>query len=101
MPVVCGHADRYGRSVECADSVCRSPGLWLNRGKESIAVDLKTPQGRDVLRRLVAKADLFLQNLAPGAAERLGLGAGDLRAGQPELYAGVVHRDHWAHLLEY
>ncbi|GGT42316.1 CaiB/BaiF CoA transferase family protein [Nonomuraea spiralis] len=57
--------------------------VWLNRGKESIAVDLKTPEGCDVVRRLVARADVFLQNLAPGAADRLGLG--DLRAGQPEL----------------
>jgi crotonobetainyl-CoA:carnitine CoA-transferase CaiB-like acyl-CoA transferase len=59
--------------------------VWLNRGKESIAVDLKTPEGRDVVRRLVAKADVFLQNLAPGAAARLGLGADDLRAGRSEL----------------
>ncbi|GII64349.1 dehydratase [Sphaerisporangium krabiense] len=59
--------------------------VWLNRGKESIAVDLKTPEGRDVVRRLVAKADVFLQNLAPGAAERLGLG--DLTAERPELVA--------------
>ncbi|MGW2160343.1 CaiB/BaiF CoA transferase family protein [Nonomuraea sp. NPDC001699] len=57
--------------------------VWLNRGKESIAVDLKTPEGCDVVRRLVAKADVFLQNLAPGAVERLGLG--DLRSRRPEL----------------
>jgi crotonobetainyl-CoA:carnitine CoA-transferase CaiB-like acyl-CoA transferase len=57
--------------------------VWLNRGKESLAVDLKTAEGRDVVRRLVARADVFLQNLAPGAAERLGLG--DLRAEHPEL----------------
>jgi crotonobetainyl-CoA:carnitine CoA-transferase CaiB-like acyl-CoA transferase len=57
--------------------------VWLNRGKESLAVDLKTAEGRDVVRRLVARADVFLQNLAPGAAERLGFG--DLRAEHPEL----------------
>jgi len=57
--------------------------VWLNRGKESIAVDLKTSEGCDVVRRLVAQSDVFLQNLAPGAAERLGLG--DLRAEHPEL----------------
>jgi crotonobetainyl-CoA:carnitine CoA-transferase CaiB-like acyl-CoA transferase len=57
--------------------------VWLNRGKESIAVDLKTAEGRDVVRRLVARSDVFLQNLAPGAADRLGLG--DLRAEHPEL----------------
>ena len=57
--------------------------VWLNRGKESLAVDLKSAEGRDVVRRLVAQADVFLQNLAPGAAERLGFG--DLRAEHPEL----------------
>jgi crotonobetainyl-CoA:carnitine CoA-transferase CaiB-like acyl-CoA transferase len=58
--------------------------VWLNRGKESIAVDLKTPQGRDVVHRLVDRADVFVQNLAPGAATRLGLGE-DLRETRPEL----------------
>jgi itaconate CoA-transferase len=58
--------------------------VWLNRGKESIAVDLKTTQGRDVVRRLVDRADVFVQNLAPGAAARLGLGE-ELREGRPEL----------------
>ncbi|MBJ8342856.1 CoA transferase [Antrihabitans sp. YC3-6] len=59
--------------------------VWLNRGKESIAIDLKSDEGRAVVRRLVDKADVFLQNLAPGAAERLGLGAAALRASRPEL----------------
>jgi crotonobetainyl-CoA:carnitine CoA-transferase CaiB-like acyl-CoA transferase len=58
---------------------------WLNRGKESIAVDLKTAEGCAVVQRLAARADVFVQNLAPGAAERLGLGAGQLRSGRPEL----------------
>jgi itaconate CoA-transferase len=59
--------------------------VWLNRGKESFAVDLKTDTGRSALRTLVDNADVFLQNLAPGAAERLGFGADDLRASHPEL----------------
>jgi itaconate CoA-transferase len=61
--------------------------VWLNRGKESIAVDLKSSEGRAVVQRLVARADVFVQNLAPGAAERLGLGARELRSGHPELVA--------------
>jgi itaconate CoA-transferase len=61
--------------------------VWLNRSKESIALDLKDEQGREVMRRLVASADVFVQNLAPGAAERLGLGAEELRAQHP----GLVH----------
>ena len=59
--------------------------VWLNRGKESIAVDLKSSEGRDAVRRLVSRADVFVQNLAPGAAARLGLGDGELRAVRPEL----------------
>lgn len=47
--------------------------VWLNRGKESVVLDLKSTAGRDVLLGLVSKADVFIQNLAPGAADRLGL----------------------------
>ena len=59
--------------------------VWLNRGKESLAVDLKDPAGLAVVRRLIAQADVFLQNLAPGAATRLGLDADTLRRDQPRL----------------
>ena len=59
--------------------------VWLNRGKESIAVDLKSAEGRDVVLGLVEKADVFVQNLAPGTAERLGLGTEHLRSSHPEL----------------
>ena len=48
--------------------------VWVNRSKESLALDVKHPAAGEILARLVAKADVFLQNLAPGAAERLGLG---------------------------
>ena len=61
--------------------------VWLNRSKESITLDLKTDAGRRVMLALVARADVFVQNLAPGAAERLGLGAADLRAKHP----GLIH----------
>lgn len=59
--------------------------VWLNRSKESVALDLKEEAGREGITRLVASADVFVQNLAPGAAERLGLGAEQLRAEHPEL----------------
>jgi itaconate CoA-transferase len=59
--------------------------VWLNRSKESVTLDLKQDSGREALRRLVARADVFLQNLAPGAVERLGFGASELRARQPGL----------------
>jgi crotonobetainyl-CoA:carnitine CoA-transferase CaiB-like acyl-CoA transferase len=59
--------------------------VWLNRGKESVVLDLKSRHGQAVLAALVARADVFVQNLAPGAAERLGLGTGPLRARHPRL----------------
>jgi crotonobetainyl-CoA:carnitine CoA-transferase CaiB-like acyl-CoA transferase len=59
--------------------------VWTNRSKESLALDLKKPQARDVLERLIARADVFVQNLAPGAVDRLGLGAAALRARHPRL----------------
>jgi itaconate CoA-transferase len=59
--------------------------VWTNRSKESLAVDLKDPRAIEVLRRIIAGADVFVQNLAPGAVERLGLGPAALRAANPSL----------------
>jgi len=59
--------------------------VWTNRGKESITLNLKNPAGMEVLHRLLARADVFIQNLAPGATDRLGLGARALRARYPRL----------------
>lgn len=59
--------------------------VWTNRSKESIAVDLKTPAGQAILKQLIAKADVFVQNLAPGAAARMGLDWGTLSAAHPGL----------------
>ena len=59
--------------------------VWTNRSKESIALDVKHPAAAGILARLMERADVFVQNLAPGAAERLGLGAQALRARQPKL----------------
>ena len=59
--------------------------VWVNRSKESLSLDLKRPEAQQVLGKLLVKADVFLQNLAPGAAERLGLGASQLRKKNPKL----------------
>jgi itaconate CoA-transferase len=59
--------------------------VWLNRSKESLALDVKHARAKDILARLIARADVFIQNLAPGAAERLGLSAEDLLSEHPRL----------------
>ncbi|GAA4605041.1 CaiB/BaiF CoA-transferase family protein [Actinoallomurus liliacearum] len=59
--------------------------VWLNRGKESVVLDVKDPAGRAALHRIVDRADVLVQNLAPGAAERLGLIPGELRSRNPRL----------------
>ena len=59
--------------------------VWLNRSKESLTLDLKAEGAGEVLGRLMGSADVFVQNLAPGAAERLGLGARELRERHPPL----------------
>lgn len=74
-------ARAYDRTVH-GDS---SYFVWLNRGKESIELDLKAREDRAVLDAMVATADVFVQNLAPGAVDRLGLDAGTLRAELPNL----------------
>jgi itaconate CoA-transferase len=59
--------------------------VWLNRGKESVVLDVKSSRGQQVLTALLDRADVFVQNLAPGAAARLGLSADTLRARHPQL----------------
>ena len=74
-------ARHYDRSVHGQASYF----VWLNRGKESVALDVKSRDGQAALAALLARADVFVQNLAPGAADRLGLGAEELRARHPRL----------------
>lgn len=59
--------------------------VWLNRSKDSLTLNLKDPRGLEILHRLLAGADVFVQNLAPGAAGRLGLGADELARRHPRL----------------
>jgi crotonobetainyl-CoA:carnitine CoA-transferase CaiB-like acyl-CoA transferase len=59
--------------------------VWINRGKESICLDLRQSEDMALMRRMLACADVFVQNLAPGAADRLGLGAADLCQAYPQL----------------
>src|SRR5687768_953723 len=59
--------------------------VWLNRGKESIEIDIKDPADRKVLDAIIDQSDVLVQNLIPGSVERLGLDAATLRARRPEL----------------
>ncbi|MFG3124608.1 CaiB/BaiF CoA transferase family protein [Streptomyces sp. NPDC048201] len=77
----------FARGYDTAAEGLASHFVWCNRGKESIALDLKDPRGLDVVRRLIADADVFVQNLAHGAAARLGLDAATLCAADPRLIA--------------
>ncbi|MFE7208473.1 CaiB/BaiF CoA transferase family protein [Streptomyces sp. NPDC001698] len=77
----------FARGYDTAAGGLASHFVWCNRGKESVALDLKDPRGLDVVRRLIARADVFVQNLAQGAAARLGLDAATLCAGHPRLIA--------------
>lgn len=59
--------------------------VWINRSKESITLDLKQEEAKGVLDKLLANADVFIQNLAPGAVDRLGFGAAELKEKYPQL----------------
>jgi len=64
--------------------------LVCNRGKRSIAVDLQTPEGVDIVRRLAADSDVVIENFRPGVMDRLGLGYDDLKADNPDVvYASL------------
>lgn len=59
--------------------------VWLNRGKDSICLDLTLEQDRAVLAEMIARADVFIQNLKPGSISKLGFGSADLRKRHPRL----------------
>jgi itaconate CoA-transferase len=80
-PAVGDFARGYDQSVKGQSAYF----VWLNRSKESLTLDVKHARSKEVLARLVAKADVFIQNLAPGAAQRLGLGGGELLKQHPGL----------------
>jgi crotonobetainyl-CoA:carnitine CoA-transferase CaiB-like acyl-CoA transferase len=70
------------------DSACHglsSYFVWLNRGKESVVLDIKRAEDKALLAALLARADVFIQNLAPGAMARAGFGSTELRARHPRL----------------
>src|SRR5215210_840130 len=80
-PEVGDFARSYDRTVKGLSSHF----VWLNRSKESLTLDLKQKDPKEILSRLVERADVFVQNLAPGATERLDFGAKTLRERHPHL----------------
>lgn len=75
----------FARSYDETVKGMSSHFVWLNRSKESITLNLKDGRARDILEKLLKRADIFVQNLAPGAAQRLGFGAEALRERHPSL----------------
>jgi itaconate CoA-transferase len=64
--------------------------VWLNRGKESLTVDVKQPEGRRIIDRLLEDADVLVQNLAPGAAARMGLDAESVARTHPQTITATI-----------
>ena len=75
----------FARAYDSTVNGLSSTFVWLNRSKESLTLDLKRPEAAHILERLLARADVFLHNLAPGAMGRLGFGADRLRETYPRL----------------
>ena len=75
----------FARAYDTTVRGLSSHFVWLNRAKESLTLDLKRPEAQLVLARLLERADIFVQNLAPGAADRLDLGTETLRRKYPRL----------------
>ena len=75
----------FARSYDTTVQGMSSHFVWLNRSKESLTLDLKHTEAIEVLRRLLARADVFIHNLAPGAMARLGFASVDVRREHPRL----------------
>ena len=75
----------FARAYDRAANGMATYFVWLNRGKQSLVADIKAPADAALLHRLLARADVFIQNLAPGAAARAGFGSEALRAANPRL----------------
>jgi itaconate CoA-transferase len=75
----------FARAYDATVKGMSSHFVWLNRSKESLTLDLKRPEAIEVLRGLLARADVFVHNLAPGAMARLGFGSEAVRRGHPRM----------------
>lgn len=78
-------AGDFARLYDSAGGGDSSYFVWLNQGKESVVLDFKKSEDADLLHGIISKADVVIQNLAPGALDRAGFGSGALRAQHPRL----------------
>ncbi|MFC4464080.1 CaiB/BaiF CoA transferase family protein [Streptomyces xiangluensis] len=90
-----GDPNRYTLKHVGQDIDSEPPFESDNRGKRGIVLDLRSEEGKDVLERLLERADVFVTNLRPGALERLGLAPDELRARHPRLVVGTLTGYGW------
>ena len=80
----------FARTYDSAVHGLSSYFVWVNRGKESVSLDLKHPDAQPVLHELIEQADVVVQNLAPGAVDRLGVGPAEVLATWPnKIYCSI------------
>jgi itaconate CoA-transferase len=75
----------FARGYDASVNGMASYFVWLNRGKESLVADIKKPEDAELLHAILERTDVFVQNLAPGAAARAGFGSAELRRRHPRL----------------
>jgi itaconate CoA-transferase len=75
----------FARNYDTTVNGMASHFVWINRSKESLALDLKKDEDKEVLDKILSKADVFVHNLAPGAVDRLGFGSKELQEKHPKL----------------
>ncbi|MGO4716712.1 CaiB/BaiF CoA transferase family protein [Bradyrhizobium sp. 2TAF24] len=80
----------FARGYDAAAKGQSSYFVWLNRGKKSVVIDLATPEGRRTLEGLIARADVLVQNLKPGAMDKLGFSLARLRTDYPSLVCCTI-----------
>lgn len=78
-------AGDFARAYDATVNGMASHFVWVNRSKESLTLNLKRPEAREILRSLLAKCDVFVHNLAPGAVERFGFPTSAVRETNPRL----------------
>src|SRR5215211_5180312 len=80
----------FARGYDTAVNGLSSYFVWLNRGKRSLTLDVKHPSAPEILSRLISRSDVLVQNLGPGAIDRLGFAPAQLRTRYPSLVICLI-----------